>query len=83
MKRKWPTLEGRLNHPLTSKREALEQMKKNGDVLTEQALEYIEKCLEEDVHWQKIRKKVQNAIDNSPKCVSLEQALEQVKSFRK
>ena len=62
MKQKWPTLEGRLEHPLTSKREALEQMKKNGDMLSEQALEYIEKCLEEDENYKlfvkKFRKKL-------------------------
>lgn len=40
---KWPTLEGRLNHPLTSRVEALEQMKANGDVLSPLAEAYLEK----------------------------------------
>lgn len=33
-KPQWPTLEGRLKHPLTSRLEALEQMKANGDQLS-------------------------------------------------
>jgi hypothetical protein len=43
MKRKWPTLEGRLNHPLTSRGEALRQMKNNGDVLSLAAEKDLEK----------------------------------------
>ena len=40
---KCPTLEGRLNQPLTNRREALLQMQRNGDVLSETALKYLEK----------------------------------------
>jgi hypothetical protein len=42
-KRKWPTLEGRLNQPLTSRGEALQQMKANGDILTPWAERELEK----------------------------------------
>lgn len=31
---KWPTLEGRLNNPITTEEEALRQLKANGHVLT-------------------------------------------------
>lgn len=34
-KLKWPTLKGRLSQPITSTGEALQQMKANGDELTE------------------------------------------------
>lgn len=40
---KWPTLEGRLNQPLTSRGEALAQMKANGDILTPLAERYLQK----------------------------------------
>lgn len=43
--RKWPTLEGRLNHPLTSRGEGLKQMKENGDILTPLAEKELEKYL--------------------------------------
>ena len=43
MKRKWPTLEGRLSQPLTSRGEALRQMKDNGDILTPLAEKYLKK----------------------------------------
>jgi len=43
--RKWPTLEGRLNHPLTSRGEGLKQMKANGDILTPLAEKELEKYL--------------------------------------
>ena len=55
MKGTWPTLEGRLNQPLTSRREALEQMKRNGDTLSEWALKYLEKCIEKDKKLQETR----------------------------
>lgn len=47
---KWPTLEGRLNHPITTRGEALLQMKNNGDVLTPLAERYLAKFLKENVH---------------------------------
>ena len=40
MKRKWPTLEGRISHPLTSRAEAIKQMRENGDILTPMAEKY-------------------------------------------
>jgi hypothetical protein len=47
---KWPTLEGRLNQPLTSTEEAIKQMEANGDILTEYAKRIFKKtkkhCLE-------------------------------------
>ena len=52
LKRKWPTLEGRLSQPLTSRGEALRQMKDNGDILTPLA----EKCLAK--YERRLRKKV-------------------------
>lgn len=39
----WPTLAGRLNNPLMSRGEALEQMKTNGDVLSPAAQAYLNK----------------------------------------
>jgi hypothetical protein len=50
MTRPWPTLSGRLNQPLTSRAEALQQAKDNGDTLSPAALKYLEK-------WQKRKKK--------------------------
>ena len=41
----WPTLAGRLNQPLTSRGEALEHMKANGDVLSPKAEQYLERYL--------------------------------------
>ena len=46
-KSEWPTLKGRLNHPLTSRGEALQQMKDNGDILSPLAEKYLEKYLKE------------------------------------
>lgn len=43
LKHKWPTLEGRLSHPLTSRGEGLRQMKDNGDILTPLAEKYLKK----------------------------------------
>lgn len=42
---RWPTLEGRLNQPLTSRGEALEQMKANGDILTPWAEKELQRWL--------------------------------------
>ena len=39
--RNWPTLAGRLSQPLTSRYEALMQMKANGDVLSPLAEKYL------------------------------------------
>jgi hypothetical protein len=80
--RKWPTLEGRLNQPRVTRKEALLQMyesHKQGWVgMSESALKEVERYLEEDENLQKVRKKVQNAVDKSPKCVSFDEALKQV-----
>ena len=43
LKSEWPTLEGRLSHPLTSRGEALRQMKNNGDILTPWAEKELQK----------------------------------------
>lgn len=43
MKSKWPTLEGRLNQPLTCRGEAMRQMKNNGDILTPWAEKELQK----------------------------------------
>ena len=45
---RWPTLEGRLSQPLTSRCEALKQMKANGDILSPLAERYLQKCLEKE-----------------------------------
>jgi hypothetical protein len=74
----WPTLEGRLNQPLTSRREALEQMQRNGDILSEWALRYLEKCIEKDKKLQAAAKKVKRAVDLSPNHVTFEDAKKQV-----
>ena len=78
MKPKWPTLEGRLSQPLTSRREALEQMQRNGDTLSDWALRYLEKCIEKDKKLQKTAKKVKAAVDASPNKVTFEDAKKQV-----
>ena len=48
----WPTLEGRLSQPLTSRCEALKQMKANGDILSPLAEKYLQNCLEKDAKKQ-------------------------------
>ena len=45
---KWPTLEGRLKHPLTSEKQALLQLKKSGVPLSEYGEKFLKK-LEKDV----------------------------------
>lgn len=81
-KPKWPTLEGRLSQPLTSRKEALLQLHKSylaGWIsMSEDALRKVEKYLEEDKQLQETRKKVQAAVDAQPKSVTLEEAYEQV-----
>lgn len=52
MKSKWPTLEGRLNQPPATVLEALEQMVRNGDVLSE----YGKKRLEKERRKEKCKK---------------------------
>ena len=77
---KWPTLEGRLNQPLTSEKEALLQMYRIGGVtMSEAAIRRVEKYIEEDEYLQRAAKKVQAAVDASSKSVTYEEALEQVK----
>lgn len=53
MKSKWPTLEGRLNQPITTTLEALRQMRANGDELTE----FAEKELKRLTKKEKCKKK--------------------------
>jgi hypothetical protein len=48
MKPKWPTIEGRLNHPLTSEIQALKQLKQSGVLLSEYGEKLLKK-LEKDV----------------------------------
>ena len=50
---KWPTLEGRLNQPVTTTLEALKQMQANGDELTE----FAEKELKRLTKKEKFKKK--------------------------
>ncbi len=83
LKRQWPTLEGRLNQPLTSRREALEQMQRNGDILSEWAIRYLERCIENDEKLKKIANKVKIAVDASPNNVTFEEAKKQVESSKK
>jgi hypothetical protein len=45
----WPTLEDRLKHPLTSRGEALRQMKNNGDILTPLAEKELDKYMNEEI----------------------------------
>jgi hypothetical protein len=81
---KWPTLEGRLNQPLTSEKEALLQLYKIGGCeLSEAALKRVEKYLEEDKKLQEVREKVQLAVDAQPKSVTFEEAKKQVDGFRR
>ena len=56
---KYPTLEGRLNHPLTTEKEALLQLYRiGGSELSDAALKKIEKYLEEDKKLQESVKKL-------------------------
>lgn len=83
MKPQWPTLEGRLSQPLTSEKEALIQLQKvSPGIMTEYALKKLEKYLEQDEKLQQAAKKVQAAVDASPKSVTLEEAKKQVESFK-
>ena len=56
-KRKWPTLAGRLSQPLTSRGEALRQMKNNGDILTPLAERELEKYERRNAKRQSDNKK--------------------------
>lgn len=81
---KWPTLEGRLNHPLTSEKEALLQLHRfGGCLLSEDVIKKVEKYLEEDKSLQEVRRKVQSAVDKSPDCVSFEDAKKQVEANKR
>ena len=52
----WPTLQGRLNQPLTSEKEALRQLAKVGGVyLSEYAIRKLEEYLEEDAAHEKMK----------------------------
>ena len=73
----WPTLEGRLNQPLTTEKEALLQLQ-TMIPLSEEGLKRLEKCIEEDEKLQAAAKKVKAAVDASPKLVSFEEAKKQV-----
>jgi hypothetical protein len=81
-KPKWPTLEGRLNQPLTSRKQALLQLyecyKMGGISMSEKALEEVERYLKQDKKLQETRKKVQAAVDASPNSVTFEEAKKQV-----
>jgi hypothetical protein len=48
MKSKWPTLEGRLNNPLSSRKEALLQLKQNGMILSKSAQKELDRLLKKD-----------------------------------
>jgi hypothetical protein len=77
---KWPTLEGRLNQPLTSEKEALLQLYKIGGCeLSEAALKRVEKYLEEDKQLEMTRNKIKKAIASCPPITTFEEALKQVK----
>ena len=79
MKREWPTLEGRLSQPLTTEKEALLQMYRIGGVtFSEEALKKLEKYIEEDEKFQQAAKKVQAAVDLSPKHTTFEEAKKQI-----
>jgi hypothetical protein len=84
---RWPTLEGRLNQPITTRKQALLQLHESYKMgwisMSEKALEEVEKYLEQDKKLQETRKKVQKAVDAQPKSVTLEKAKEQIKRFRK
>lgn len=44
-------------------------------------LETIEKIIDADPNWKIVREKIQKALDNQPKSVTLEEALRQVNGF--
>jgi len=86
-KLKWPTLEGRLNQPLTSEKEALlqfyESYKLGHISMSKEALKKVEKYIEEDKKLQETRKKVQATVDAQPKSVTFEEAKKQVENSHK
>ena len=48
MKSTWPTLEGRLNQPLTTRKEALLQLKNSGMELTPRAQKELDRLMKKD-----------------------------------
>jgi len=79
MKNKWPTLEGRLNQPLTTERQALEQLQTMMP-LSKRGLKRLLKCIKLDEKLQATRKKVQATVDAQPKSVTFEEAKKQIES---
>ncbi len=80
---RWPTLEGRLNQPLTTEKEALLQMYRIGGVtISDTVLKKVEKYLEEDKQLQAVREKIQAAVDAQPKSVTFEEAKKQVEKSK-
>ena len=45
---RWPTLKGRINNPITTRDEAVLQMKNNGDILSLLGLKYLTRYLESE-----------------------------------
>ena len=84
---RWPTLEGRLNQPLTTEKQALLQLHESYKMgwisMSEAALKKVEKYIAQDEKLQAVRKKVQAAVDASPKVVSFEEAKKQVENSHK
>lgn len=80
---RWPTLEGRFNHPVTSEKEALLQLHNSYKMgwisMSVTALKKVEKYIKQDKKLQATRKKVQAAVDAQPKSVTYKDALKQVK----
>ena len=83
-KLQWPTLEGRLNQPLTSRKQALLQLyecyKMGGVSMSEKALKEVEKYIKQDKKLQAAREKVKKAVDAAPKSVTFEEAKKQVEN---
>ncbi len=79
---RWPTLEGRLSQPPATLRQALEQLQTTMP-LSKEGLKRLAKCIKEDEKLQAVRKKVQAAVDASPKSVTFEEAKKQVENSHK
>jgi len=74
---RWPTLEGRLNQPLTTERQALEQLQTMMP-LSKEGLKRLSKYIKEDKMLETAAKKVKTAVDISPNKVTFEEAKKQV-----
>ena len=79
-------MEGRLNQPLATEKQALLQLHESYKMgwisMSEAALKKVEKYLEEDKQLQAVREKIQAAVDTSTNKVTFEEAKKQVENSK-